>query len=76
MALAAPGVPAAAEVNRLEGVVRGSVFVGDRLEIIVETGAGRVTAEAPSGGVTVGEGDAVSLLWKPEDTLVFPRPAA
>ncbi len=76
MALAAPGAPAAPELNRLEGIVRGSVFVGDRLEILVETGAGRVTVEAPSGGMTMGEGEAVSLLWRPEDTLVFPRPAS
>ncbi len=76
MTLAEPGVTAAPEMNRLAGVVRGTVFVGDRLEIVVETDAGRVTAEAPSGGVAAGEGEAVSLLWKPEDTLVFPRPAA
>ncbi len=75
MALAAPGSPAAPGINRLEGVVRGTVFVGDRLEIVVETGAGRVTVEAPSGGATAGEGEAVALLWRPEDTLVFPRPA-
>jgi putative spermidine/putrescine transport system ATP-binding protein len=62
--------------NRLAGVARGLVFVGDRQEIIVETAAGRATIEAASGGATPLEGEAVVLSWSPEDTLVFPRETA
>jgi putative spermidine/putrescine transport system ATP-binding protein len=74
-ALFAANAPSAPDMNRLDGTVRGLVFVGDRMEIVVETAAGRITVEAPSGGGAAGEGEPVSLLWRPEDTLVFVRPS-
>ncbi len=68
----APGVEAAQDMNRLPGTIRSRVFVGDRQEVLVDTPAGRVTVETASGGVRPGEGEAVSLLWSVEDTLLFP----
>ena len=55
---------------------RSVLFVGDRLEIAVETPAGLVMAEAPSTHDTPPAGTAVSVAWRPEDTLVFPRESA
>jgi putative spermidine/putrescine transport system ATP-binding protein len=73
MALAAAGAAVAAGTNSLPGVVRGQVFVGDRQEIVVETAAGRITVETPSGGATPADGEAVRLVWSAADTLAFPR---
>lgn len=61
--------------NRLAGTVAGEVFVGDRLEVLVQTAAGRVTVESPSGGEVPAVGTAVMLDWAIEDTLLFPRAA-
>jgi putative spermidine/putrescine transport system ATP-binding protein len=73
--LAGPEVEAGAQ-NRLGGVVRSHVFVGDRLEVLVDTQAGRVTVETSGAGAMVQPDDAVSLIWSPSDTLVFARPAS
>ena len=72
---AGPEVEAGAQ-NRLGGVVRSHVFVGDRLEVLVDTQAGRVTVETSGAGAMVQPDDAVSLIWSPSDTLVFARPAS
>ena len=49
------------------------LFVGDRLEIAVETPAGLLMAEAPSTHDAPPAGAAVIATWRPEDTLIFPR---
>jgi putative spermidine/putrescine transport system ATP-binding protein len=59
--------------NALPGRIRSALFVGDRIEIAVETPAGLVMAEAPSTHDTPPAGAAVIAAWRPEDTLVFPR---
>jgi hypothetical protein len=59
--------------NALPGRIRSALFVGDRIEIAVETPAGIVMAEAPSTHDTPPAGTAVIAAWRPEDTLIFPR---
>jgi putative spermidine/putrescine transport system ATP-binding protein len=70
------GEAANGEHNRLEGKVAAMVFVGERLEVLVDTAAGRVTVELPSGGYgagapAAGVGEEVALNWSAADTLVF-----
>ena len=65
---ARPGRPQC--VARPDQVV---LFVGDRLEIAVETPAGLVMAEAPATHDAPPDGAAVNATWRPEDTLIFPR---
>jgi putative spermidine/putrescine transport system ATP-binding protein len=65
--------PVPDDYNVLPGRIRSVLFVGDRLEIAVETPAGVVMAEAPSTHDTPPAGTAVSVAWRHEDTLVFPR---
>ena len=65
--------PVSDDHNALPGRIRSVLFVGDRLEIAVETAAGLVMAEAPSTHDAPPAGTAVIATWRPEDTLVFPR---
>jgi putative spermidine/putrescine transport system ATP-binding protein len=69
--LSSGDVPDEAGVNRLGGRMAGQVFVGDRIEALVDTAAGRVTVELPSGAALPAEGAGVTLSWTPEDTLPF-----
>ena len=45
-------------------------------EALVDTAAGRVAVEFPSGQAAPREGEAVTLAWRVEDTLVYPAGAA
>jgi putative spermidine/putrescine transport system ATP-binding protein len=69
--LGAPNKKTASGRNSLPGTIRSHVFVGDRQEVLVDTPAGRVTVETASGGHAPTVGEAVSLVWSAEDTLVF-----
>ncbi len=70
--LGAPNTRAGPGRNKLNGTIRSNVFVGDRQEVLVDTAAGRVMVETASGGAPSAPGEAVSLIWSAEDTLVFP----
>ncbi len=62
--------------NALEGRVKRVVYVGDVVQIEVETPAGRVLVERGTRGGAwrdVVAGAAVRVSWAPEDTLVFAR---
>jgi len=65
--------PVPVDHNALPGRIRSVLFVGDRLEIVVETRAGLLMAEAPSTHDAPPAGTAVIAAWRPEDTLIFPR---
>jgi putative spermidine/putrescine transport system ATP-binding protein len=76
IALRRQGEPLADDLNALPGKITSVLFVGDRLEIAVETAAGPVLAEVPSTGDAPPVGAAVIATWRAEDTLVFPRAAS
>ena len=65
--------PVPVDHNALPGRIRSVLFVGDRLEIAVETPAGLLMAEAPSTHDAAPAGATVNATWRPEDTLIFPR---
>ena len=73
--LAPPGEPIG-DLNRLPGRIASEVFVGDRIEVLVETTAGRLTVEIASGLPAPPPGEEVAVVWSADDTLVFARPAA
>ncbi|MCX8995937.1 ABC transporter ATP-binding protein [Rhizobiaceae bacterium BDR2-2] len=77
--LAADETPAAGPGrNRLAGVVRDVTFVGDTLQYKVEAAGGLVAVEktTTSAGNRFNPGDAVSLVWRFDDTLTFPGEVA
>jgi putative spermidine/putrescine transport system ATP-binding protein len=67
-----PGEPPSDDLNALPGRITSVLFVGDRLEIAVETAAGPLLAETPSRDAPA-VGTAVAATWRAEDTLVFRR---
>ena len=67
--------PVSDDLNALPGRVTSVLFVGDRLEIAVETPAGLLLAEMPSTHDAPPVGTAVVAAWRPEDTLFFPQAA-
>jgi putative spermidine/putrescine transport system ATP-binding protein len=71
-----PGDPLAGDLNALPGKITSVLFVGDRLEVAVETAVGPLLAEVPSTGDAPPVGAAVTATWRPEDTLIFPRAAS
>ena len=70
--LASPSAPPGAR-NRLTGRVVRTVFVGDRSEILVDTGAGRLVAEMAPGAPPPEDGSEIAVLWTPEDGHAFAR---
>ena len=69
---AAPGETAGE--NRLSGKVAHIVYIGDVIQIAVETPAGTVTAERSTAGPdwhTLATGQPVTVAWRAADTLVF-----
>jgi putative spermidine/putrescine transport system ATP-binding protein len=66
----APGVP------HLQGKVEQNIFIGDQLETVVAGAEGQLTVQSLSGGEVPAAGTDVKVVWKPEDTLVFPREAS
>jgi putative spermidine/putrescine transport system ATP-binding protein len=69
--LAPLGTVVAEGSNRLIGQVASHVFVGERLEILVDTPAGRIVVEVASGTMAPDDGAEVAVIWAVEDTLVF-----
>ncbi|MBN9064640.1 MAG: spermidine/putrescine ABC transporter ATP-binding protein [Rhizobiales bacterium 65-9] len=75
--LAPAGEPAGADMARVSGHVLNSVFVGDHIEVIVAgPGGQRLTVEIQSGDAPPPDGAEVAVMWRAQDTLVFPREAA
>jgi putative spermidine/putrescine transport system ATP-binding protein len=61
--------------NRLPGKVAHIVYIGDVIQIAVETPAGTMTAERSTAGPdwhTLAAGQPVTVAWRAADTLVFP----
>jgi putative spermidine/putrescine transport system ATP-binding protein len=73
--LAPVSEPAAEGVARVQGQVSHSVFIGDRIEVVVEGAGGQLSVEMPSGQRPPAEGLEVAAIWPAEDTLLFPREA-
>jgi putative spermidine/putrescine transport system ATP-binding protein len=71
MRIAPTTEPVARSFNRMQGRVHSEVFVGDRLEVLVDTPAGRITVEVPSGSAGAAAGEEVAVVWRAQDTLVF-----
>ncbi len=68
-----PGANGAGE-NRLSGKVAHIVYIGDVIQIAVETPAGTMTAERSTAGPdwhTLATGQPVTVAWRAADTLVF-----
>jgi putative spermidine/putrescine transport system ATP-binding protein len=60
--------------NRLSGKVAHIVYIGDVIQIAVETPAGTMTAERSTAGPdwhTLAAGQPVTVAWRAADTLVF-----
>jgi putative spermidine/putrescine transport system ATP-binding protein len=76
MRLVAPSEPVAPETPHLQGKVEQNIFIGDQVETIVSGPGGQVTVQSLSGGAMPCAGAEVKVVWKPEDTLVFPREAS
>jgi putative spermidine/putrescine transport system ATP-binding protein len=74
--LAALSEPAGESVNRLTGRVAGHVFVGERIEVLVDTPAGRMTVEVASGQSVPPDGTETAVIWSAADTLTFAGIAA
>ncbi len=74
VALRPPSEPLSDDLNALPGRITSVLFVGDRLEIAVETAAGQLLAETASRDAPP-VGAAVVATWRGEDTLVFSRAA-
>jgi putative spermidine/putrescine transport system ATP-binding protein len=70
------GGPPNDDLNALPGRITSVLFVGDRLEIAVETAAGPLLAEVSSTRDAPVVGAPVVATWRPEDTLVFRRAAS
>jgi putative spermidine/putrescine transport system ATP-binding protein len=69
--VAGPGTWADAH---LSGVVRRRTFIGDVVEIGIDSGGLVLTAEARPGrdaAADLAVGSPVELRWRPQDTLVF-----
>ncbi|HRD78777.1 MAG TPA: ABC transporter ATP-binding protein, partial [Hyphomicrobiaceae bacterium] len=62
-------------LNGLAGRIAASMFVGDRIELAVETEAGRLIVELPHAADAPPVGREVMIAWRPEDTLAFAVPA-
>jgi putative spermidine/putrescine transport system ATP-binding protein len=61
--------------NRVAGTVRHTTYIGDLLQVAVETPLGRLVAERGTSGPDwhgLKAGASVTLAWRGADTLVFP----
>ena len=75
MRLVAASEQVAADIPRLKGKVEQTIFIGDQVETIVAGEGGQVTVQSLSGAAMPDTGTEVQVVWKVEDTLVFPREA-
>ena len=64
------------DTPRLKGKVEQTIFIGDQVETIVSGEGGQVTVQSLSGAAMPGAGTEVQVVWRVEDTLVFPREAS
>jgi putative spermidine/putrescine transport system ATP-binding protein len=76
MRLVAVSETVAAGTPYLQGKVEQNVFIGDQIETIVAGPGGQLTVQNLSGAAVPGAGTEVKVVWKAEDTLVFPREAS
>jgi putative spermidine/putrescine transport system ATP-binding protein len=76
MRLVAASEPVAAGMPHLKGRVEQNIFIGDQVETIVSGAGGQVTVQSLSGAEMPGAGTEVKVVWRGEDTLVFPREAS
>jgi spermidine/putrescine transport system ATP-binding protein len=63
-------------VNRLEGKVKESAYIGVATEVVVATPVGEMTVfhqNVEAGGVVPAPGSQVTLSWAPEATFVVDR---
>jgi putative spermidine/putrescine transport system ATP-binding protein len=61
--------------NRVPGTVARIVYVGDMIQVAVDTAAGPIVAERSTSGPdwrTLAAGERVTVAWAAADTLVFP----
>jgi putative spermidine/putrescine transport system ATP-binding protein len=63
-------------LDRIAGTVKRVSFVGERVEVLVDTAAGRIVVEPPAGATIPDEGAQIAVGWRPEDALTFAREAA
>lgn len=68
--------PVAAGTPQLTGRVEQTIFIGDQIETIVSGDGGQVTVQSLSGADTPRAGSEVRVVWRAQDTLVFPREAS
>jgi putative spermidine/putrescine transport system ATP-binding protein len=73
MRLAGANESVGAGLNRVRGRVARTVFIGERVEVLLETRAGRITIDLPAGGAVPDEGAEMAALWSARDTLLFAR---
>jgi putative spermidine/putrescine transport system ATP-binding protein len=73
MQLVAASEPVAPGTPHLKGRVEQNIFIGDQVETIVSGPRGQVTVQSLSGAEMPGAGTEVKVVWRGEDTLVFPR---
>jgi len=67
--------PAAGRANALPGTIAYTVYLGTNSEYEVRLADGirlRVIEQMPSGLPSFAEGDAVTVSWAPEDSIVLP----
>jgi len=76
MRLVAASEPVAPGTPHLQGKVEQTIFIGDQIETVVAGAGGQLTVQSLSGGAVPAAGADVKVVWKPEDTLVFPREAS
>jgi putative spermidine/putrescine transport system ATP-binding protein len=76
MRLVSASEPVAAGIPHLKGRVEQTIFIGDQVETIVSGAGGQVTVQSLSGAEMPGAGTEVKVVWRGEDTLVFPREAS
>ncbi|MBL8837405.1 MAG: ABC transporter ATP-binding protein [Alphaproteobacteria bacterium] len=71
-------VAAAAGENRVSGTIGRIVYIGDVIQVAVDTPAGPLVAERTTTGPdwhTLAVGQRVAVAWSAADTLVFPPEA-
>jgi putative spermidine/putrescine transport system ATP-binding protein len=74
LVLREPAAPRAAEHNRLAGRVGKAVYIGDLVQLHVETAAGRLIVEQATSGADwqrFAPGVAVAVDWRWRDSLAF-----
>jgi spermidine/putrescine transport system ATP-binding protein len=59
-------------VRSRPGVITGTVFLGDSIQVLARLSTGeRVMAEMPRASGTFTTGDSVHIFWRPEDEISF-----